>query len=308
MGTEEGRLTLDQKTIDVLIANIIPTSKYFEIRFDHLEQDLNGVKKQIEEVKNDVKLLDEKQDRRFAAMQSDMDKRFTAMQGDMDKRFTAMQSDMDKRFTAMQSDMNKRFEQVDKRFAQMDEKLDHGSIIAQEVVPIIPSETRGQLEHRLTSLAYLLFKKVVTDLASQNNIESKEQTHEEATFTRQFGKNDGYIPVAILREATVSTTRKQSFLPAIINDYFDKNGREKNKYISSTLTLGIIIFRLFQGLNPWPGLWTTVTIKGIHKRLKLTDVETSEDGRLLIKTVQLEGKTEVDFETFEKAYGAMSSW
>jgi hypothetical protein len=35
---------LDQKTIDVLVANIIPTSKYFEIRFDHLQQDLEGVK------------------------------------------------------------------------------------------------------------------------------------------------------------------------------------------------------------------------------------------------------------------------
>jgi DNA repair exonuclease SbcCD ATPase subunit len=120
MGTEEGRLTLDQKTIDVLIANIIPTSKYFEIRFDHLEQDLNGVKKQLEEVKNDVKLLDEKQDRRFAAIQSDIDYRFTAMQSDMDKRFTAMQVDMDKRF----EQVDKRFEQIDKRFTQMDEKLD----------------------------------------------------------------------------------------------------------------------------------------------------------------------------------------
>ena len=91
METEEGRLTLDQKTIDVLVANIIPTSKYFEIRFDHLEQALNGVKKQLEDFKNDVKRLDEKQDQRF-----------TSMQGDMDKRF----------------------EQVEKRFERVDEKLD----------------------------------------------------------------------------------------------------------------------------------------------------------------------------------------
>jgi len=32
---EEEGLTLDKKTMDVLVANIIPTSKYFEIRFDH---------------------------------------------------------------------------------------------------------------------------------------------------------------------------------------------------------------------------------------------------------------------------------
>ena len=35
-GTEES-LTLDKKTIDVLVAHIIPTSKYFEARFDHMQ-------------------------------------------------------------------------------------------------------------------------------------------------------------------------------------------------------------------------------------------------------------------------------
>ena len=35
-------LLLDQKTIDVLVANIIPTSKYFETRFDHLQYHLHS--------------------------------------------------------------------------------------------------------------------------------------------------------------------------------------------------------------------------------------------------------------------------
>ena len=104
METEEGRLTLDQKTIDVLVANIMSTSRYFEIRFDHLEQDLNGVKKQLEDVKNDVKRLDEKQD-----------KRFTAMQGDMDKRFNSVQSDMDKRFERVDEKLDKIIERIDRR-------------------------------------------------------------------------------------------------------------------------------------------------------------------------------------------------
>jgi archaellum component FlaC len=85
METEEGRLVLDQKTIDILVANIIPTSKYFEIRFDYLQQDVDGVKKQLEDVKNDVKRLDEQQDKRFTAMQSDMDKRFERVDEKLDK-------------------------------------------------------------------------------------------------------------------------------------------------------------------------------------------------------------------------------
>ena len=100
-------LSLDRKTMDILVANIIPTTKYFESRFDHLQY-------QVGELKAGQKNLLEVMDKRFTAMQGDMDKRFTAMQSDMDKRFTAMQSDMDKRFTAMQDDMDKRFEQVDK--------------------------------------------------------------------------------------------------------------------------------------------------------------------------------------------------
>jgi len=37
------------------------------------------------------------------------------------------------------------------------------------------------------------------------------------------------------------------------------------------------------------------------KRLKITDLELV-NGKLIIKKVQLEGKKEVDFETFNRAY------
>jgi chromosome segregation ATPase len=91
-------LMLDQKTIDVLVANIIPTSKYFETRFDHLQY-------QVNEIKTDIKDLDKKIEARFSSFQSDVDKRFEQV----DKRF---------------EQVDKRFEQVDKRFQQIDDKLD----------------------------------------------------------------------------------------------------------------------------------------------------------------------------------------
>ena len=80
-------LTLDQKTVEVLVAHIIPTSKYFESRFDNLQY-------QVSEIKDDIKNLETRMNQRFEQV---------------DKRF---------------EQVDKRFEQVDKRFGQMDAKLD----------------------------------------------------------------------------------------------------------------------------------------------------------------------------------------
>ena len=97
-----GQLPVNQETLDILVANIIPTSKYFEIRFDHLEEHFNR-------------------------MQTDTEERFNRMQGDFEQRFNRMQddigdfkSDVDKRF----EQVDKRFEQVDKRFDRLDDKMD----------------------------------------------------------------------------------------------------------------------------------------------------------------------------------------
>ncbi|MBW2100749.1 MAG: hypothetical protein JRG68_08375 [Deltaproteobacteria bacterium] len=95
-------LTLDKKTMDVLVADIIPTSKYFEIRFDHMQDQINRINNDLNEFRADV------------------DKRFDAMKTDMDKRF----EQVDKRFDAIKTDMDKHFEQVDKRFEQVDKRLE----------------------------------------------------------------------------------------------------------------------------------------------------------------------------------------
>ncbi|MEK7812163.1 MAG: hypothetical protein AAB296_00250, partial [Candidatus Desantisbacteria bacterium] len=59
---EEG-LILDKKTTDILVANIIPTSKYFEIRFDNLQQQI---------------------DLKFGYLQQQMDLRFDHVQQQID--------------------------------------------------------------------------------------------------------------------------------------------------------------------------------------------------------------------------------
>ena len=95
-------VTLDQKNIDILVANIIPTTKYFESRFDNLQLQLDMFNTGQQQIKTDI------------------DSRFNTMKTDIDKRF----EQVDKRFVEMKTDMDKRFEQVDKRFEQVDQKLD----------------------------------------------------------------------------------------------------------------------------------------------------------------------------------------
>ena len=110
--SEEKKLELNKESIDVLVTSIIPTTKYFESRFDHMQY-------QIDEIKESQKSILINMDKRF----EQVDKQFNAMQQNMDKRFNAMQQDMDKRFNAMQQDMDKRFEKVDKRFEQVDKRF-----------------------------------------------------------------------------------------------------------------------------------------------------------------------------------------
>ncbi|SPD74039.1 conserved hypothetical protein [uncultured Desulfobacterium sp.] len=90
-GLQEEGLTLDKKTIEVLVAHIIPTSKYFEARFDHMQYQIDSINSNLKEFRNDV------------------DRRFQELRGEMDDRF---------------KQVDRRFEQVDKRFEQMIVSID----------------------------------------------------------------------------------------------------------------------------------------------------------------------------------------
>jgi len=69
---EETSLTLDKKTVDVLVAQLIPTSKYFEARFDHMQAQIDGLKDNLKDFRSDVDKRFEQVDKRF----EQVDKRF----------------------------------------------------------------------------------------------------------------------------------------------------------------------------------------------------------------------------------------
>lgn len=153
---------------------------------------------------------------------------------------------------------------------KMDEEIDHGPIIAQESLTIENHDKRPDLEKKLTDLGYQMFKKILNDEDISARIKSRlvRQNDKLATYTKRLEKSAGFIEF-------------KNLIP--INS--GENSPEK-------------LFNLFRGLCPWPGLWT---ILPNGKRLKITDLDYI-DGKLIFKKVQLEGKNEVDFKTFNKAY------
>jgi chromosome segregation ATPase len=94
------KVSLNKETVDILVANIIPTTKYFETRFDYLQHQIDEIKRFQIDFKKDV-------DRRF----EEVNKKFELV----DKRF----EQVDKRF----EQVDKRFEQVDKRFEKIEQKI-----------------------------------------------------------------------------------------------------------------------------------------------------------------------------------------
>lgn len=115
----------------------------------------------------------------------------------------------------------------------MDKEMDHGPILAQELVTIDQDETYEQLSLRLEPIAGQLLVRTLQDWRS-GNITPKEQNHEQAVFCKTFTREDGKV---------VWTS-----------------GAEQ-------------IYNAWRGLNPWPGLWTTLN----GKRLKLISVQPSNE-------------------------------
>jgi len=95
--SEEKGVVLNKETVDILVTNIIPTTKYFERSFEVLKEQLKDQKEELRYFKKDV------------------DKRFEQV----DNTIAEFKKDVDKRF----EQVDKRFEQVDKRFEQVNDSI-----------------------------------------------------------------------------------------------------------------------------------------------------------------------------------------
>jgi len=180
---------------------------------------------------------------------------------------------------------------------QMDGLVDHGPIINQKSLPILPCDKRPDLEVKLTDMACEVLKTATEKLLASRFIKLHKQDHKKATYTRMLKKEDGFIPLTVLKKALNGLSINHDELPSIVKEYSD----EYPHSIESCPPADKLIFNYFRGLSPWPGIWTLIQIKNVPKRLKITAIK-FVDNRLKIEKVQLEGKKEVDLATFNQAY------
>ena len=181
----------------------------------------------------------------------------------------------------------------------MDEEMDHGPIIEQVPLPISATITHKDLLTELTSIGYTLFAKHIKQLAAgtMDYSDLPVQNHTAATFTRMLSRDDGRIELALLQKALNKEHIESAELPVLIQQYLGKNTITEYPIPYAPY----IVYNLYRGLHPWPGVWTEVTIGDVSKRLKLTSMALQGQD-LVIQRVQLEGKNEVDFAQFQAAY------
>ena len=155
----------------------------------------------------------------------------------------------------------------------MDEKMDHGPLLAQEKIPLGSLETAPEALNKLALAGGELLVRTIPRYL-EDKIIPKEQDHEQATFTKLISKEDGKV------------------------NWSDSNIR---------------IERMVRAYRPWPGVWTTVgemaeqidrELKNQrHKNLRLKILQThGENGTISLDLVQVEGKNPISFADFTKGY------
>ncbi len=175
---------------------------------------------------------------------------------------------------------------------KMDEKIDHGPVVAQIEEKIRRHDTAQSLYKRFFALAAKIIPEV-TNAYLNHNLPIKPQNHRQASFTSRLTRNDGGLEKDILQKGQREEDVSFLELPPI----FQKTITNPQKKYPAAQA----IFNLYRALYPWPGLWTKVNIRGVKKRLKIISLAVKAK-KLKLLQVQIEGKKPINFEEFIKTY------
>ncbi len=181
---------------------------------------------------------------------------------------------------------------------QLEEKMDSGPIIEQAQTNIELYEDRNKLEERLTLIGSTLLKENLKKSIINHKIVTKPQNDTSITYTSLIRKEDGYFELPFLQAAISNTPPSINDLPTILKIYLEKYSL--NKIFLESKNSNEIFYNFYKALTPWPGIWTIINTPKGKKRLKITKISFSNN--LQIEYVQLEGKNEVDFKTFNASY------
>lgn len=146
----------------------------------------------------------------------------------------------------------------------LDEELDHGPIIKQEVYKLKGDETTQDLKNKLFAIGAKMIEDAINKLekgdlpaGKAGKLETHKQDHSKEVFTkRRFSRADGKIDL--------------------------------NKPPSSE-----VLKRMIRAFYPWPGVWFETEFMGKKQRVKL----------LPNNKIQAEGKNVMSFKDFVNGYG-----
>ena len=181
---------------------------------------------------------------------------------------------------------------------RMVKAMDAGPILAQLTVQTDTTTSRDAITTTLTKHGFALLtnlmQKSPADLASH----SYEQNHTLASYTRKILRSDGFIEHEALSSWLHGSSVKLE-TSTLLDSFYKRNPQHTPpEYLAPS-----VLFDLWRGLSPWPGLWTTVHIKDVETRLKITGVRMLNE-KPLITHVQMEGKKEVLFSQWNEVYKA----
>ena len=138
----------------------------------------------------------------------------------------------------------------------LDEKMDNGPILATVTTPVEHDDTYETLERKLATSGGDLLCETLPEYVS-GAVTAREQDAQQATYTKKFTTDDGFVDEALLRQAMAGGNSEAA----------------------------VKIDRTIRALGTEPGAWTNME----GKRIKLLKAAL-HDGRLQLLIIQREGK------------------
>jgi methionyl-tRNA formyltransferase len=190
----------------------------------------------------------------------------------------------------------------------LSDTFDQGLILAQEKIKITDFDLPDHLRSRLFQIgAELLIKKFDKNI-SNLDLFIKDQFNdlkvESPTYARRLTREDGYIPWELLNAGITGK-------PYSISEVEQFNNLTILRYLNDKINLKVsdityFINKMCQALNPWPGVWSNIKIqipnsKFQIRRIKILNTHIEND-KLMIDSIQLEGKKPVNYQQFKKYY------
>jgi len=188
---------------------------------------------------------------------------------------------------------------------KLDEKMDHGPIVAQSKEDIKKDDTADSLRERLFEKSTELLNESLLPYLT-GKIKPKNQEHGLASYTTLLKKDHGYIHPGFIKHAMDGKALTNEWnIEFIKRISADKNSKEDFLILPSPES----VERYIRAVSSWPGAWTEIKItknkQSSIQRLKIIKAHleilpTNNNVILALDTVQLEGKSSVSWKQFKE--------